>query len=162
MILSEWPGRQNDVLNKDSLLANYATCAAMQLNTSRIALVTPERLHFYSRQVPPCSSAGIKRYITNSHEMKQNVLVPRMGARKTYVKCTLCSLLRWSARLAQPRQKIAHKQFNCQNLLQIRVRLTTAILIEIGLRRAQHISGFRSKYRNCIFLQVMPLVFSQP
>lgn len=49
-----------------------------------------------------------------------------------------------------------------KNLLQIGVILATAILIEMGMKRSRHISGFRSKYRNCIFLLVMPLVFSQP
>lgn len=52
-----------------------------------------------------------------------------------------------------------------KNLLQIRVILSTAILIEMGMERmerAQHISGSRSKYRNCIFVLVICLVFSQP
>lgn len=55
------------------------------------------------------------------------------------------------------------KQFSFQKIYsKSRVILTTAKLIEMGMKRAQHILGFRSKYRNCIFLLVMLLVFSQP
>lgn len=52
--------------------------------------------------------------------------------------------------------------FPKKTLLQIPLILSTAILIEMGMERAQHISGSRSKYRNCIFVLVMCLVFSQP
>ena len=87
-----------------------------------------------------------------------------LWARKTWVKWwyTMFHLelvsQAGSAKIEDCKQAI---QFP-KNLLQIRVILTTAILIEMGMKRAQHISEFRSKYRNYIFLLVMLLVFSQP
>lgn len=129
----------------------------MQGSASGAALGTPEGLELY----PGSSCMCCNRSHRGCHWLLQN------GANPSFAhpgwSGTQCSILSWPARLAEPRQKTENKQFNfLKNLLQIRVILSTVILIEMGIERAQHISGSRSKYRNCIFVLVMCLVFSQP
>lgn len=106
----------------------------------------------------------VKVGATNSYKMKQNAVMRILAVAQEDLGEVVHNVPPWTGQLGwlsqdgrlQASNSISKKSTpNQSHSYNIHIDWN-------GNDRAQHISAFRSKYRNCIFLLVMLLVFSQP